>query len=92
MLIAGFDDHEGPSLFFMDYLSALVQLPFAIHGYGSYFGLSICDKYYKKDCTEAEALTLLNKIIAEVNIKSFYIKFRHKFSFFMSKDSKKVFC
>ncbi len=68
MLIAGFDDSEGPSLYFMDYLSSLVKLPFAIHGYGSYFGLSICDKYYKPDCSEAEALSLLNKIIAEVNL------------------------
>ncbi len=30
------------------------------------FGLSICDKYYKKDMNEAEAMSLLNKIIQEV--------------------------
>jgi len=67
MLIAGYDDEPaGPSLYFMDYLSALVKVPFAIHGYGSYFGLSICDKYYKKDMNETEALALLNKIIAEI--------------------------
>ena len=66
MLVAGFDEGEGPSLYFMDYLSACVKLPFAIHGYGSYFGLSICDKYYRKDLDEAEAVSLLHKIIAEV--------------------------
>jgi 20S proteasome subunit beta 4 len=68
MLIAGFDEgaDAGPALYFMDYLSALVKLPFGIHGYGSYFGLSICDKYYKPDMNETEALALLNKIIAEV--------------------------
>lgn len=68
MLIAGYDEEPegGPSLFFMDYLSALVKLPFAMHGYGSYFGLSICDKYYKKDMNETEAMSLLNKIIAEI--------------------------
>lgn len=66
MLIAGYDEPEGPSLFFMDYLSSMAKLPFAMHGYGSYFGLSICDKYYKKDCNETEALALLNKIIAEI--------------------------
>ena len=70
MLVAGYDEGEGPSLYFMDYLSACVKLPFAIHGYGSYFGLSICDKYYKKDLNETEALSLLNKIIAEVNKKT----------------------
>lgn len=66
MLVAGFDEGEGPSLYFLDYLSSCVKLPFAIHGYGSYFGLSICDRYYKKDLSEADALALLNKIIAEV--------------------------
>lgn len=68
MLIGGCDEgaNGGPSLYFMDYLSSMVKLPFGMHGYGSYFGLSICDKYYKPDMTEAEALVLLNKIIAEV--------------------------
>jgi 20S proteasome subunit beta 4 len=71
MLVAGYDEGEGPSLFFMDYLASCVKLPFAIHGYGSYFGLSICDKYYKKDMNEQEAMSLLNKIIQEV-INSYF--------------------
>lgn len=64
----------------MDYLSSCVKLPFAIHGYGSYFGLSICDKYFKPDMNEAEALSLLNKIIAEIqkrfmiNLPSFHVR------------------
>ncbi len=66
MLVAGYDEGVGPSLYFMDYLSSCVKMPFAIHGYGSFFGLSICDKYYKPDMNETEALALLNKIIAEV--------------------------
>jgi len=80
MLVAGYDEGEGPSLFFMDYLASCVKLPFAIHGYGSYFGLSICDKYYKKDMNEAEAMSLLNKIIQElqkrfmVNLPSFHVR------------------
>lgn len=80
MLVAGYDDGEGASLYFMDYLASCVKLPFAIHGYGSYFGLSICDKYYKKDMNETEALALLNKIIAEIqkrflaNLPSFHVR------------------
>lgn len=80
MLIAGFDEHEGASLYFMDYLASLVKLPFAIHGYGSFFGLSICDKYYKPNMTETEALSLLNKIVAEiqkrllVQLPSFHVR------------------
>jgi 20S proteasome subunit beta 4 len=69
MLIAGYDEIVGPSLYYMDYLSALVKLPFGIHGYGAFFGLSICDKYYKKDMNETEAVFLLEKIVTEVNLK-----------------------
>jgi 20S proteasome subunit beta 4 len=94
MLIGGFDE-DGPSLFFMDYLSSCVKLPFAIHGYGSYFGLSICDKYYKKDMNEAEALVLLNKIIAEVSELFLFFLNKKKwfiFFFFLNLDSKKIPC
>ena len=66
LLFAGVDQHDGASLYFMDYLSACIKVPFAIHGYGQYFGLSICDRYYKEDMNEAEAVGLLNKIILEV--------------------------
>ena len=48
MLIGGYDDTAGPELFFLDYFGAMVQLPFAVHGYGSYFSLSIMDRYYKE--------------------------------------------
>ena len=80
MLVAGYDKHDGASLYFMDYLASCVKLPFAIHGYGSYFGLSICDRYYKTDMNEQEALTLLNKIVAEIqkrlliNLPAFHVR------------------
>uniref|UniRef100_A0A6Q2ZE42 Proteasome subunit beta n=1 Tax=Esox lucius TaxID=8010 RepID=A0A6Q2ZE42_ESOLU len=34
LLLAGFDETDGPGLYFMDYLSALAKAPFAAHGYG----------------------------------------------------------
>ena len=80
MIFAGHDEGVGPSVYLMDYLSSCVKVPFAIHGYGSYFGLSICDKYYKKDMNETEAVSLLNKIIAEiqkrflVNLPTFQVR------------------
>jgi len=33
-------------LYYMDYLAAMVELPYAIHGYGSLFALSIMDRFY----------------------------------------------
>lgn len=65
MLIAGVDD-QGPSLFFMDYLASLIKVPFAVHGYGGMFTLSILDRYYKKGLTKEEALDLLQKCITEI--------------------------
>ena len=59
LLIAGHDKEEGPSLYFLDYLASLNKMPFAIHGYGSLFALSIMDKYYEKgNCNTFKVLTL----------------------------------
>uniref|UniRef100_A0A8C5LKI0 Proteasome subunit beta n=1 Tax=Leptobrachium leishanense TaxID=445787 RepID=A0A8C5LKI0_9ANUR len=66
LLLAGYDEHDGPSLYYMDYLAALAKAPFAAHGYGAYLTLSILDRYYKPDLTREEALELLKKCVAEV--------------------------
>lgn len=51
LLLAGYDDADGPSLFYMDYLSSLAKTPFAAHGYGAFLTLSILDRHYKPDLT-----------------------------------------
>ncbi len=48
LLLGGFDAEAGPQLYFMDYLASQVQLPYAVHGYGSFFSLSVMDRYYKE--------------------------------------------
>jgi len=65
ILMAGVDD-QGPSLFFLDYLASLIKVPFAVHGYGGMFTLSIMDRHYKKDMTKEEAIDLLKKCLAEI--------------------------
>ena len=67
--MAGYDAKAGPSLYFMDYLSSMVKLPFAVHGYGAYFSLSIFDRYYKPDLSVDEAYELINKCVQEVGSK-----------------------
>lgn len=47
LLLAGYDDTDGPGLFYMDYLSSLAKAPFAAHGYGAFLTLSILDRYYR---------------------------------------------
>ncbi|XP_005098397.1 proteasome subunit beta type-2 [Aplysia californica] len=66
LLLAGYDKDDGPSLYFLDYLASLNKMPFAIHGYGSLFALSIMDKYYQKDLDYEGAKELLVKCITEI--------------------------
>ncbi|XP_029977219.1 proteasome subunit beta type-2 [Salarias fasciatus] len=67
LLLAGFDDADGPGLYYMDYLSSLAKAPFAAHGYGAFLTLSILDRYYRPDLTRDEAADLLKKCIEELN-------------------------
>lgn len=60
LLMAGYDNNNGPELYFIDYLASCVKVPYAAHGYGGFFSLSILDRYHKygnrtisiKYCTE----------------------------------------
>lgn len=68
LLMAGYDEKTGPGLYYMDYLASMNKLPFAVHGYGSFFSLSIFDRYYKPDLTQDEAYEILNKCVQEVTV------------------------
>ncbi|XP_058804602.1 proteasome subunit beta type-2-like [Phymastichus coffea] len=67
MLMAGYDDQTGPELYFIDYLASCVRVPYATHGYGGFFSLTILDRYYKSSMTEDEAYILLKKCVSEVH-------------------------
>lgn len=45
LLIGGFDTADNlPHLYWVDYLGTMASVPFAAHGYGSYFALSLLDR------------------------------------------------
>jgi 20S proteasome subunit beta 4 len=45
LLVGGYDTTERcPHLYWLDYLGTLTEVPFAAHGYGSYFALSLLDR------------------------------------------------
>ena len=44
VLIAGWDEDTGASLYFLDYLSTLHKQNTAAHGYGAFFSLALLDK------------------------------------------------
>lgn len=47
LLMAGHDEETGPELFFIDYLASCVKAPYACHGYGGFFSLTILDRYHR---------------------------------------------
>ena len=57
---------QKPSLYFMDYLGALADLSYTAHGYGSYFVLSILDRYHHADMSVGQVEELLLKCILEI--------------------------
>lgn len=66
LLVAGYDEGVGPSLYWMDYLATLNKINIGGTGYGSYFVLSMFDKMWRPDLTEAEALDMMLQGIEEV--------------------------
>jgi 20S proteasome subunit beta 4 len=45
LLIGGFDTADkSPHLYWVDYLGTMASVPFAAHGYGSYFALGLLDR------------------------------------------------
>ncbi|KAI8827240.1 nucleophile aminohydrolase [Fimicolochytrium jonesii] len=70
VLIAGIDPKtQLPELYWLDYLASSVKLPFAAHGYASYFCMSTMDRYWKADLTLEEAKALLRKCIEELKVR-----------------------
>ncbi|XP_049817936.1 proteasome subunit beta type-2 isoform X2 [Aethina tumida] len=66
LLMAGYDDRNGPELFYMDYLASMVSVPYAAHGYGGFFSLSIMDRHYLPTLPLDEGYEVLKKCVREV--------------------------
>eukprot|EP01120_Amphizonella_sp_Union-15-10_P009485 TRINITY_DN359_c0_g1_i1.p1 TRINITY_DN359_c0_g1~~TRINITY_DN359_c0_g1_i1.p1 ORF type:complete len:195 (-),score=29.59 TRINITY_DN359_c0_g1_i1:133-717(-) len=66
LLLGGWDLSDGASLYFIDYLGSMHQMPFAAHGYASNFVFSILDKYYKPGLNLDDALRVLRLCIEEL--------------------------
>lgn len=69
LLLGGFDENTGPSLFFLDYMGSLHPMPIAAHGHGANFVLSTLDHGYKPDMTLEEAQALMAKCLQELSTR-----------------------
>lgn len=54
-------DESGPSLYFLDYLGTLQEVPFAAHGYSATFVTSQLDAANTERLTEVEAVNLVKQ-------------------------------
>ncbi|KAA1475230.1 20S proteasome subunit [Dentipellis sp. KUC8613] len=68
LLVGGYDTaDEKPHLYWIDYLGTQARVPFAAHGYGSYFALSTLDRYHNPEGTLEEGLLTLRRAIDETS-------------------------
>ncbi|KAF9522342.1 20S proteasome subunit [Crepidotus variabilis] len=68
LLLGGYDiASDDPHLYWIDYLGTLSEVPFAAHGYGAYFALSLLDRYHDPNATLEEGLATLKRCIDEVS-------------------------
>ncbi|KAF8823457.1 20S proteasome subunit [Lentinula edodes] len=67
LMLGGFDvTTDSPHLYWIDYLGTMTEVPFGAHGYGSYFALSLLDRYHDPEATLEEGLATLKRCIDEV--------------------------
>ncbi|TFK40610.1 20S proteasome subunit [Crucibulum laeve] len=68
LLLGGYDTATfDPHLYWIDYLGTISEVPFAAHGYGAYFALSLLDRYHDPSASLEEGLATLKRCIDEVS-------------------------
>ena len=67
LLLAGHDEGDGPSLYFMDMYAAMTKINFAAHGYASNFISSVFDREWTSDMSLEEGLSVVKKCIHELH-------------------------
>ncbi|GAA5857878.1 hypothetical protein JCM1840_000948 [Sporobolomyces johnsonii] len=85
LLLGGYDPtSSSPSLYWIDYLGTLGEVPYAAHGYGAYFALSTMDRWHNPEGTFEEGMELLRKCVDElekrfiVNLGEFTVRVADK--------------
>ena len=80
VLVGGFDMGEKIPKLWIDHFAAMAEVPFAAHGYGAYFCLSLMDRLWNPELNLEEAKEILRKCIQElktrilVNFSGFHLK------------------
>jgi 20S proteasome alpha/beta subunit len=69
VLLGGFDEGVGGSLYFLDYMGAMQKVPYGCQGYAGAFCLSVMDREWTKGLDQAEAVAIVQKCIKELKTR-----------------------
>jgi len=69
MLLAGYDEGVGPSLYFCDYLAPMQKLNKGAHGYCGFFVNSLLDAHWKPGMTVDEGLAIMGLCAREMTVR-----------------------
>ncbi|KAF9622587.1 hypothetical protein IFM89_032486 [Coptis chinensis] len=69
ILLAGYDEETGPSLYYIDYIATCHKIEKGAFGYGSYFSLAMMDRHYHSGMSVEEAVDLVDKCILEIRTR-----------------------
>lgn len=70
LLLGGVDVKQSQThLYYLDYLGTMADVPYAAHGYGSFFTLGTLDRYHRPDMSEEEGVDLLEKCVREIQLR-----------------------
>jgi 20S proteasome subunit beta 4 len=69
VLLAGYDEGIGGSLYHLDYMGTMHKVRHGAQGYAQHFVSSIFDKDWTANCTEEEALKIVEKCINEMHTR-----------------------
>jgi 20S proteasome subunit beta 4 len=66
MILAGYNIlSKNPTLNWIDNLGTRASVPYAAHGYGAYYTMSIFDRYHRDDISYEEGIDIIHKCIFE---------------------------
>jgi 20S proteasome subunit beta 4 len=69
VLLAGYDENLGGSLYHLDYMGTMHKVRHGAQGYAQHFVSSIFDKDWNANCTYEEALKIVEKCINEIHTR-----------------------
>jgi 20S proteasome alpha/beta subunit len=69
LLLGGYDEKAGGSLYHLDYMGTLHKVKYGAQGYAQYFCSSIFDKECTANMTEEDALKVVDMCIKEIHTR-----------------------